>query len=101
MPMNEFDYKGCLAFSLAGHDKGRIYVIIDTEGDTAFLSDGCLKPVTAPKKKKLKHLQPVKKTYDYYLKLFDDLDIEEGHMPTNEEVARAIKLFKRKGKEED
>ena len=101
MPMDEFDYKGCLAFSKAGHDKGKVYVIIDIQGDLAFLSDGRSKPVTAPKKKKLRHLQPVKKTYDHYLKLYDDSDIKAGTDPTNEQVARAIKLFVRKGKEED
>ena len=99
--MDEFDYKGCLAFSKAGHDKGTVYVIIDVQGDLAFLSDGRLKPVAAPKKKKLRHLQPVKKTYDYFLNLYDNSDIKAGHIPTDEEVARAIKLFVRKGKEED
>lgn len=99
--MDEFDYRGCLAFSKAGHDKGKVYVIVGTEGDIAFLSDGRLKPVTSPKKKKLKHLQVVNKTYDYYLRQFDNSDIKAGHSPTNEEVARAIKLFIRKGKEED
>ncbi len=101
MPMSEFDYKGCLAFSLAGHDKGKVYVILDVEGDRALLSDGKLKPVTNPKSKKLKHIQLVKKTYDFYLKQFDNSDIEAGHTPTDEEVARAIKLFRREGKEED
>lgn len=52
------DYRpGRLAKSLAGHDKDRLYVIIGTEGNFCLLSDGRLKPLSAPKKKKIKHIQ--------------------------------------------
>ena len=39
---------GMLAVSLAGHDKGRIYLIIGEEGDFCYLADG----KTQEKKKK-------------------------------------------------
>lgn len=45
-----------IVISLAGHDKGSAYVVIKTEGEFAFLADGKLKKLAAPKKKSLKHL---------------------------------------------
>lgn len=52
------EYKaGRLAVSRAGHDKDRLYVIVGEEGDSCLLSDGRLKPLSGPKKKKKKHFQ--------------------------------------------
>ena len=43
------DYEfGMLAWSRAGHDKDKLYVIIKTEGEYVYLSDGRLKPVERP-----------------------------------------------------
>ena len=44
--------KGMFARSLAGHDKGRLYVISDV------LVDGKIRTANRPKKKKLIHVQP-------------------------------------------
>ena len=52
---------GCFARSLAGHDKTEIYIIVGEEPGYVYLSDGKLKKVENPKKKKLKHIQPVKR----------------------------------------
>lgn len=46
-----------MAISLAGHDKGQLYVIIDAEPEYVYLADGNLKTLEAPKKKKRKHIQ--------------------------------------------
>ena len=43
---------GYLAYSLAGHDKGNLYVILSVEGDIAYLADGRLKLIDRPKKEK-------------------------------------------------
>ena len=48
---------GELATSKAGHDKGRLYLIIGEEGDSVLVCDGRLRGVTNPKKKKKKHIQ--------------------------------------------
>ena len=50
--------KGMLARSLAGHDKGKWYVILDTDERNVFLTDGYLRPVQKPKKKNRVHIQP-------------------------------------------
>lgn len=50
--------KGRLAFSKAGHDKGRLYLIIRQEGERVWLADGRTRGVLSPKKKNRKHIQP-------------------------------------------
>ena len=49
--------KGYFARSKAGHDKDTLYVILDRDDRFVYLSDGRLKEVNNPKKKKEKHLQ--------------------------------------------
>ncbi len=48
---------GELATSKAGHDKGRLYMIVGEEGECVYLCDGRLRGVEHPKKKKKKHIQ--------------------------------------------
>ena len=55
---------GMMARSLAGHDAGKIYVIIGSDSAYVYLADGRLRTVDhrsvdRPKKKKKKHVQPV------------------------------------------
>ena len=40
------------ARSLAGHDKGNLYIIVRREEQFAWVADGRLKPLEKPKKKK-------------------------------------------------
>ncbi len=49
---------GMFARSLAGHDKGRLYVVLERTGDSLLLADGKIRTVDRPKKKKRRHLQP-------------------------------------------
>lgn len=50
-----------LATSLAGHDKGDVYVIYKASGDEVFLVNGENRTIEHPKKKKQKHIQVIKK----------------------------------------
>ena len=50
--------KGRLAFSRAGHDKGKLYLIVRQEGERVWLADGRTRSVHDPKKKNRKHIQP-------------------------------------------
>ena len=54
-------YIGCFATSIAGHDHNNIYVIIDADDEYVYLVDG---KINNPKKKKLKHVQLIKRTDD-------------------------------------
>ena len=51
---------GLLASSKAGHDKDKIYVIIKEDKEYVWLADGTIKTVSKPKKKRKKHIQPIK-----------------------------------------
>lgn len=79
---------GMFAVSMAGHDKGRMYLIVKEEGDSVYLVDGKLRMLENPKKKKKKHLQIVKKDIDQMLmqKLISKQTLY------NEEIKHAIKI---------
>lgn len=55
---------GMLARSKAGHDAGKVYVILGAEGAYVYLADGRIRTVEKPKKKKIKHIQPINREYD-------------------------------------
>ncbi|MCI9169252.1 MAG: RNA-binding protein [Dorea sp.] len=61
--MND-NYTGMLARSAAGHDKGKIYVIIAADSAYVYLVDGKSRTLEKPKKKKQKHIQIIKDRYD-------------------------------------
>ena len=48
--------KGTVVKSVAGHDKGKFYIVIESIGNTASVCDGKNKTLEKPKKKKHKHL---------------------------------------------
>lgn len=50
--------KGMFARSLAGHDKGKLYIVLDAAEDRILLTDGKLRPVEKPKCKNRRHIQP-------------------------------------------
>jgi hypothetical protein len=76
---------GMLAISRAGHDKDTLYYIVKAEGGFVWLSDGVGKPIEAPKKKSLKHVQVIQR----------GTGAPAGTL-TNEAVKRIIKLYLRK-----
>lgn len=77
---------GMLAWSRAGHDKDTLYVIVKTEGEYVYLSDGRLKPVEHPKKKKIRHIQIVRQIPEELLGL-NIVTIK------NEEIRKVIRRF--------
>ena len=82
--------KGMLAISKAGHDKDSWYVVLSIEGNYAFLVNGTTKTMDCPKKKKMKHLQPVHQVPELLSQ-----KLESGKTWTNEEIKRALKLVKK------
>lgn len=48
---------GQIIISKAGHDRGKIYAVIKTEADGAWLADGKLRTIDRPKFKNRKHIQ--------------------------------------------
>lgn len=45
-----------IVFSLAGHDRGEVFVALEKEGGRASLVDGKRRKLANPKRKNLKHL---------------------------------------------
>lgn len=48
---------GCLVRSLAGHDKGCLFIILKEEAEYVYLADGKTRTAGKPKRKKKKHIQ--------------------------------------------
>ena len=53
-----------LARSKAGHDTGKVYVIIEVDDTYVYLADGSIRTLKNPKKKKRKHVQVICREYD-------------------------------------
>lgn len=49
--------KGMIVRSGAGRDKGKLMVILELDGDYAFLADGKERRLAKPKRKRIKHLK--------------------------------------------
>ena len=91
---------GWMACSLAGHDKNKIYIIIEETDEYVWLSDGDIRPVEKPKRKRKKHIQIIKKNMDEclveMLQSAKGAGVNEVVKPVriNETIKRAIKLYK-------
>ena len=82
---------GFLASSKAGHDKDKIYVIIKEDSEYVWLADGNLKTVEKPKKKKKKHIQPIKSFYNEEMRNL----LLEGKQVTDLQIMMVLKNYKK------
>ena len=55
---------GKYATSKAGHDKGKLYVIVAANDTHVWLADGENKKINSPKKKSARHVQIINETVD-------------------------------------
>ena len=54
---------GKYAISTAGHDAGKIYIIVGTQDEDLYLADGVVRTLQKPKKKNAKHVEiPLQET---------------------------------------
>ena len=83
---------GMLAKSKAGHDKDACYVILKADDLYAWLTDGRLKPIEKPKKKKRKHIQVV-----YTIPESLKAKLSNKEEIRNEDIKYAIKLYTQSG----
>ena len=49
--------RGMVVVSLAGHDRRRVYLVLKVEGCFVWLTDGRLRPLEKPKKKRVSHVK--------------------------------------------
>jgi len=80
---------GQFAFSRAGHDRGRLYVVSAEGDDFVYLCDGKGKTPETPKKKNRRHIQPVNGFAEQELVS----RLTEGKKVYPEEIRLAIKKF--------
>ena len=79
---------GKFATSKAGHDKTKLYIIINEDLEYVYLVDGNLKPVDKPKKKSKKHIQIINRVDETIQN-----KLETKQIIYNEDIKRAIKLY--------
>ena len=79
--------RGMYARSLAGHDKGKLYVILAVDGEYVYLADGKNRTADRPKKKKIRHIQP-----DFHMDVVIKEKLDLGVPVRDEDLKKAIKL---------
>lgn len=83
--------RGELAVSLAGHDKGELYLIIREEGADVYLADGIYKTFASPKRKNRKHIQIVSTGFSP-----EEMSrLENNAANADTQIKRKIKLYRK------
>ena len=77
--------KAQIVRSLAGHDRGDLFCVMDTEGEFLLLADGKRRKVEHPKRKRAKHVTVVGK---YSHPTIEKL--RAGQPVGNQELRRAL-----------
>ena len=81
--------RGDVVRSLAGHDKGTLFCVVDTEGDFLLLADGKERKLNSPKRKRRKHAQRAGLSdHPVFLRL------REGEPVGDNEVRKALAAFR-------
>ena len=76
------------AKSAAGHDRNQIYLVKERDGRFVYLVNGVTKPLAAPKRKSVKHIQIIKKAPEEVTGCLSEA-------VTDLTVKRAIKAYER------
>ncbi len=79
---------GQLVCSVAGRDRGKLYLVHDIDKNTLYLVDGRNRKVGNPKKKNIKHLQVI----NYVANTVSD-KIRSGKKVADLEVREAIRTY--------
>ncbi len=85
-----------LARSKAGHDKGKVYVVVREDPEYLYLADGVSRSAAAPKKKNRKHIQIIKRIPEHILAVFTT-----GDPFQDTEIKRALKLYSQTDAEQE
>ena len=85
--------KGMFARSLAGHDKGKLYVISDVQEPYVFLVDGKIRTANRPKKKKL--IENIRNKYKNSQRSLKQPKSRFGNFGGNENKERQPQAFSR------
>ena len=81
-------YPSSVVIATAGRDKEKFFVVLKTEDNFAYISDGYTRKVDVPKKKKIKHLKSTKFVSDTLKE-----KLSSGQMVTNSMVRKEIRTY--------
>jgi len=77
-----------LVEATAGREQGKLFYVLETDGDYLLLADGKSRRVEAPKRKKRKHVRFVSDTGDRVA-----VKIRENEKITNSELRKSIASY--------
>ncbi len=77
----------CLAVSRAGHDKGKLYLVLTYSPEAVLLVDGISRTLDKPKKKKPMHVQII-------CHLDEDLKQKMQEVRTDEQVREVLQAYR-------
>ena len=77
--------EGSIVRSIAGRDKGDLFIVLSREAEFVYLVNGELRKVDSPKKKKLKHIQGTNSVSEFIKN-----KLETVGKVTNSEVRKAL-----------
>lgn len=75
--------------SLAGHDKGELFCVLEAQGPYLLLCDGKRRKLASPKRKKAVHTVPAG---EFRHPVLDRL--QAGQMISNQDIRRALAAFR-------
>ena len=79
---------GMTARSLAGHDRGKVYLVLSGDETYIYLADGRSRTLNRPKRKKWKHVQMDRHIVPWIRNLMD-----QGKKLQDSDVGRALKEY--------
>jgi ribosomal protein L14E/L6E/L27E len=77
-----------LVEATAGRERGKLFYVLETDGDYLLLADGKSRKVEAPKRKKRKHVRFISDTGDRVA-----VKIKENEKLTNSELRKSIASY--------
>ena len=86
--------KGMLARSKAGHDTGKLFVVMQAEEEFVYLADGRCRTLDKQKKKRRKHIQSI-----YRIPALLQEKMEKGEELRDEDIRKAIKDYEKNQQE--
>lgn len=79
---------GSLVYSIAGRDKGGVFVVVEQKDGFCYLVDGKVRKCDKPKKKKQKHVKSAEYTAESLRE-----KLQNGERLVNSEVRKSISTF--------
>ena len=81
-------FKSDIVISKAGHDKGQLFFVLDTDGQFVTLADGGSRKLEKPKRKNVKHVRFVSESDPAIAR-----KIRDDETLLNSELRKALAVF--------